>query len=128
MAASGRAALTLSAATRASSASTVTWSALFPTLVPTAYHKVMTAASSDRQEGEEHPRPTVPGVAAASAAGRSHRLGDVLAQRVRLALNVVEPLLHHVADADHAAQPPVLLDHRNVPDAAVAHQRHDPAH
>ena len=43
MAASGCAALTLSAATRASSASTVTWSALLPILIPTAYCMVMAA-------------------------------------------------------------------------------------
>src|SRR3954454_12568128 len=106
MAASGCVALTLSAATRASSASTVTWSALFTTLIPTAYCMVMVAASSDR----------------------SHRAGDVLAQRVRLALDFLETLLDHVADADHAAQPAITLDHRNVPDAPVGHQRHDRAH
>src|SRR4051812_49283275 len=106
MAASGCVALTLSAATRASSASTVTWSALFTTLIPTAYCMVMVAASSDR----------------------SHRAGDVLAQRVRLALDFIEALLHHITDADHAAQPPVLLDHRDVPDAPLGHERHDRAH
>src|SRR5213082_3162755 len=99
MAASGCVALTSSAATRASSASTVTWSALFTTLIPTAYCMVMAAASSDR----------------------SHRAGDVLAQRVRLALDFVEALLHHVADADHAAQPAILLHHRNVTDAPFGH-------
>src|SRR5437899_12252973 len=106
MVASGCVALTSSAAARASSASIVTWSALLPILIPTAYCMVMVAASSDR----------------------SHRAGDVLAQRVRLALDVVEPLLHHVADADHPAQPPVLLDHWNVANAPVGHQRHDRAH
>src|SRR4051812_50053563 len=59
---------------------------------------------------------------------RSYRAGDVLAQRVRLALDVVEPLLDHVADAGHAAQPAVLPDHRDVTDAPVGHQRHEPAH
>src|SRR3954447_5732901 len=106
MAASGGGALTLSAATRASSASTVTWSALFTTLIPTAYCMVMVAASSDR----------------------SHRARNVLAQRVRLALDFLETLLDHVADADHAAQPAGTLDHRNVPDAPLGHQRHDRAH
>src|SRR3954465_1054194 len=106
MAASGCVALTLSAATRASSASTVTWSALFTTLIPTAYCMVMVAASPDR----------------------SPRAGDVLAQRVRLALDFIEALLHHVTDADHAAQPAVLLDHRDVADAPLGHERHDRAH
>src|SRR4051812_30803984 len=106
MAASGCAALTSSAATRASSASTVTWSALLPILIPTAYCMVMVAASSDR----------------------SHRAGDVLAQCIRLALDVIEAVLHHVANADHAAQPAVLLHHRNVTDAPVGHQRHERTH
>src|SRR3954447_1960955 len=106
MVASGCAALTSSAAARASSASIVTWSALLPILIPTAYCMVMVAASSDR----------------------SHRAGDVLAQRVRLALDVVEPLLHHVADTDHSAQPAILLHHRNVTDAPVGHQRHERTH
>src|SRR3954447_15272548 len=106
MAASGCAALTLSAATRASSASTVTWSALLPTLIPTTYCMVTVAASSDP----------------------SHRARDVFAQRVRLALDFLKALLDHVADANHAAQPPVALDHRDVPDTSVGHQRHDRAH
>src|SRR3954469_21000 len=54
----------------------------------------------------------------------SHRARDVLAQPVRLALNFLETLLDHVADADHAAQPAVTLGHRNVPDAPLGHQRH----
>src|SRR4051812_45764076 len=106
MAASGCAALTLSAATRASSALTVTWSALLPALIPTTYCMVTVAASSDP----------------------SHRACDVFAQRVRLALDFLEALLDHVADANHAAQLPVALDHRDVPDTSVGHQRHDRAH
>src|SRR3982750_2776561 len=56
------------------------------------------------------------GLGALSGTGprRSHRASDVLAQRVGLALDLVQAVLHHVADADHAAQPPVLLDHRHV--------------
>src|SRR3954454_12618378 len=59
---------------------------------------------------------------------RSRRAGDVLAHRVRLALDFLQALLDHVADADHPAQPAILLDHRNVTDAPVGHQRHDRAH
>src|SRR3954454_2922610 len=41
---------------------------------------------------------------------RSRRARDVLAQRVRLALYLVQALLDHVADAHDPAQPAVALE------------------
>src|SRR6516225_6368935 len=49
--------------------------------------------------------------------------GDERAQRTRLVLDLVEPVLDHIADADDAAEAPVL-DHREMADAAVRHFCH----
>src|SRR5215471_2748658 len=51
---------------------------------------------------------------------------DVVAQRGGFVLHFLEPILHHVADRDHADHL-VLLDHRNMPELAGRHPFHDDA-
>src|SRR5690349_7145806 len=91
MAASACAALTLSAAIRASSASTVTWSTLLPTLIPTAYRRAMAqppptespagerSCAPDRDEhlSTRRPRPLVPIDCGSGTGGSSCRDDDV---------------------------------------------------
>src|SRR3954462_6107598 len=64
----------------------------------------------------------------AAAAARSAHAADVLPHRLRFAPDLVQAVLDHVADADVAAEPSVMLDHRDVTDPLVGHQRHDRAH
>src|SRR5262245_14028260 len=49
---------------------------------------------------------------------------EILAEDVRLHVQLVEPLLDHVADAHDAAEP-AALDHGKVAHAVVGHAGHD---
>lgn len=60
-----------------------------------------------------------PGVGASGA--------DIAHQLVALGLQLVDPVLDHVADADDADQP-VVLDHRHVADPPVRHEAHEVVH
>ncbi len=67
------------------------------------------------------------GVARSASAERpaSRRL-DVVAQRGRFLLDLLDAVLDHVADRDDADHP-LLLDHRHVPELALRHPFHDGA-
>ena len=65
------------------------------------------------------PAPVTPAV----EISRSLRRLDVVAQRRLLALHLLKPVLHDVADRDDADQP-ALLDHRQMAELALGHPLH----
>src|SRR5664280_3546978 len=59
-----------------------------------------------------------------SGASAGSACGDVLHQLVPVLLELADPALHHVADADDPAQSTVL-DDRDMADPVLGHEVHD---
>src|SRR5688572_2668854 len=57
--------------------------------------------------------------------GRLSAAADILPHGARLLLELAEPMLDHIADADDAAERACRIHHRNVADPALGHDRHE---
>ena len=89
------------------------------------FHRAQEAIARRRRGGRARARGTRRGRGGAGVgANTTLRRRDVLAQRVGLALDLLEPPLHHVADRDDADEPALLHD-RKMAEFARGHPLHD---
>src|SRR5690242_5080247 len=85
-----------------------------------------TSAGRRTSPGAPYPCWTIAFMGCPSDVGWKSSAGtrDVVGQRGPLGFELVDPVLHHVADADNAPQLAVH-QHRHVPDPVLGHEPHD---